>query len=183
MPSVMAKRNCPNLIFVNPRFDAYKAVSLQMPDRAGNEFWCWMLSRRAVAELPPRIPAWFCDPHCCSITPSRAAAAANPVETTRGLPGGADDTHSRYIEAAVNGVLVASMYLPNGNPAPGPKFDYKLRWFDRLIAHAAELLALDKPVVLARRQRHALPTWMSMRQSVGAMTPYSVRKSGPPSIV
>jgi exodeoxyribonuclease III len=77
------------------------------------------------------------------------ARGADPIETTRGLAGDPDDTHSRYIEAAVNGILVASIYLPNGNPAPGPKFDYKLRWFDRLISRAAELLALDKPVVLA----------------------------------
>jgi exodeoxyribonuclease-3 len=77
------------------------------------------------------------------------ARGADPIETTRGLPGDPDDIHSRYIEAAVNGILVACIYLPNGNPAPGPKFDYKLRWFDRLILRAAELLALDKPVVLA----------------------------------
>jgi exodeoxyribonuclease III len=77
------------------------------------------------------------------------ARGADPIETTRGLPGDPDDVHSRYIEAAVDGVLVASIYLPNGNPAPSPKFDYKLRWFDRLILRAAELLALDHPVVLA----------------------------------
>jgi exodeoxyribonuclease-3 len=72
-----------------------------------------------------------------------------PVETRRGLPGDPDDVHSRYIEAAVNGVLVAGLYLPNGNPRPGPKFDYKLRWFERLIAHAAEFIATDMPVVIA----------------------------------
>jgi exodeoxyribonuclease-3 len=77
------------------------------------------------------------------------ARGVDPIELTRGLPGDPDDTHSRYIEAAVKGILVASIYLPNGNPAPGPKFDYKLRWFDRLISRAAELLALGKPVVLA----------------------------------
>src|SRR3546814_8484166 len=65
------------------------------------------------------------------------------------LPGDPDDTHSRYIEAEVNGSVIASIYLPNGNPQPGPKFDYKLAWFDRLIAHAGELLALERPVVLA----------------------------------
>ena len=70
-------------------------------------------------------------------------------ETRRGLPGDPDDTHSRYLEAAVNGVLVAGLYLPNGNPRPGPKFDYKLRWFDRLIEHAAHLLDSGLPVVLA----------------------------------
>ena len=70
-------------------------------------------------------------------------------ETRRGLPGENEDTHSRYIEAAVNGLLIGGLYLPNGNPRPGPKFDYKLRWFDRLIAHAGELLASDLPVMLA----------------------------------
>ncbi|MEJ5976634.1 exodeoxyribonuclease III [Novosphingobium sp. PS1R-30] len=70
-------------------------------------------------------------------------------ETRRGLPGEPEDTHSRYIEAAVNGILIGGLYLPNGNPRPGPKFDYKLRWFERLIAHAAELLATGLPVMLA----------------------------------
>jgi len=69
-------------------------------------------------------------------------------ETRRGLPGDPEDSHSRYIEAAINGVIVAGLYLPNGNPRPGPKFDYKLRWFERLTAHAAELLASGLPVVL-----------------------------------
>jgi exodeoxyribonuclease III len=77
------------------------------------------------------------------------ARGINPVETRRGLPGDPDDTHSRYIEAAVNGLLVGCLYLPNGNPAPGPKFDFKLRWFDRLAAHAKALLASGAPVVLA----------------------------------
>jgi exodeoxyribonuclease-3 len=65
------------------------------------------------------------------------------------LPGDPEDSHSRYIEALINGIHVACLYLPNGNPAPGPKFDYKLRWFERLTAHAADLLASGKPVVLA----------------------------------
>ncbi|WP_305097710.1 exodeoxyribonuclease III [Croceibacterium aestuarii] len=69
-------------------------------------------------------------------------------ETRRGLPGDPDDTHSRYIEAAVAGVLVGCLYLPNGNPRPGPKFDYKLRWFERLAAHARELLDSGLPVAL-----------------------------------
>lgn len=77
------------------------------------------------------------------------ARGVNPIETRRGLPGDPDDTHSRYIEAAIGGVLVGCLYLPNGNPAPGPKFDYKLRWLGRLTNHAATLLALDAPVVLA----------------------------------
>jgi exodeoxyribonuclease-3 len=72
-----------------------------------------------------------------------------PIETRRSLPGDAEDTQSRYIEAAVNGLVVACLYLPNGNPAPGPKFDYKLRWFERLTAHAADLLKAGVPVVLA----------------------------------
>lgn len=72
-----------------------------------------------------------------------------PVETRRRLPGEPGDDQSRYIEAAVNGILIGGLYLPNGNPRPGPKFDYKLRWFDRLITHAADLLATEMPVVLA----------------------------------
>jgi len=72
-----------------------------------------------------------------------------PVETRRGLPGDPLDLHSRYIEAAVNGVLIGGLYLPNGNPRPGPKFDYKLAWFERLIAHAAELLDSGAPAILA----------------------------------
>ena len=72
-----------------------------------------------------------------------------PTETRRGLPGDPDDVHSRYIEAAVDGVLIGCLYLPNGNPAPGPKFDYKLRWFERLARHATELLTAGMPVVLA----------------------------------
>jgi exodeoxyribonuclease-3 len=77
------------------------------------------------------------------------ARGADPVETRRALPGDPSDVQSRYIEAAVGGVLIASLYLPNGNPQPGPKFDYKLAWFERLIAHAASLIASDLPVVLA----------------------------------
>jgi exodeoxyribonuclease III len=72
-----------------------------------------------------------------------------PVVTRTSLPGDSSDHQARYIEAAVNGVLIASIYLPNGNPYPGPKFDYKLSWFDRLITHAAGLMAAGIPVVLA----------------------------------
>jgi exodeoxyribonuclease-3 len=72
-----------------------------------------------------------------------------PIERVRLLPGDVDDTHSRYLEAEVEWVIVASIYLPNGNPQPGPKFDYKLAWFERLIAHAGALLKLGQPVVLA----------------------------------
>ena len=65
------------------------------------------------------------------------------------MPGDPDDTHSRYIEAEIGGLIVGCLYLPNGNPAPGPKFDYKLRWFDRFTGHAHSLLASGAPVVLA----------------------------------
>jgi len=77
------------------------------------------------------------------------ARNTDPVMTRSSLPGNSDDSQARYIEAAVNGVLIASIYLPNGNPQPGPKFDYKLAWFDRLIDHAAGLLTAGVPVVLA----------------------------------
>ncbi|MFZ2105257.1 MAG: exodeoxyribonuclease III [Roseiarcus sp.] len=77
------------------------------------------------------------------------ARGANPVLTCRELPGDAEDMQARYIEAAVRGVLVGCMYLPNGNPQPGPKFAYKLAWFERLISHASGLLAAGLPVVLA----------------------------------
>jgi exodeoxyribonuclease-3 len=77
------------------------------------------------------------------------ARGADPQETRRGLPGDPEDTHSRYIEATIHGIQVGCLYLPNGNPAPGPKFDYKLRWFERFINYAAELLAQQIPVVLA----------------------------------
>jgi len=77
------------------------------------------------------------------------ARGAEPIVTRRELPGSPDDEQARYIEAAVNGVLITSLYAPNGNPQPGPKFSYKLAWMDRLIAHAADLLAADVPVVLA----------------------------------
>jgi exodeoxyribonuclease-3 len=70
-------------------------------------------------------------------------------EIGRGLPGDPADEQSRYIEAAVNGVMICCLYLPNGNPAPGPKFDYKLQWFERLILRAAELIESGAPVVLA----------------------------------
>lgn len=72
-----------------------------------------------------------------------------PKEMHRVLPGDPEDTHSRYIEAEVHGITIGCLYLPNGNPAPGPKFDYKLRWFKRLTDHAAELMASGKPVILA----------------------------------
>ncbi|MBB6465349.1 exodeoxyribonuclease-3 [Aminobacter lissarensis] len=77
------------------------------------------------------------------------ARDAEPMVTRWELPGDPDDGQSRYVEAAVNGVLIASLYAPNGNPQPGPKFDYKLDWHARLNTHAAALIAADVPAVLA----------------------------------
>jgi exodeoxyribonuclease-3 len=77
------------------------------------------------------------------------ARGVDPVENRRGLPGDPADVQSRYLEAAVDGVLIASIYLPNGNPQPGPKFDYKLAWFERLIEHTKALAKARAPVVLA----------------------------------
>lgn len=69
-------------------------------------------------------------------------------EAGRGLPGDPDDEQSRYLEALVNGILICCLYLPNGNPAPGPKFDYKLAWLKRLSVKAKKLIKLKKPVIL-----------------------------------
>ena len=77
------------------------------------------------------------------------ARGADPVLTRDRLPGNEDDRQARYIEAAVEGVLIGCLYAPNGNPRPGPKFDYKLSWTERLLDHAHELWATDLPVVLA----------------------------------
>ena len=71
-----------------------------------------------------------------------------PEEIRRALPGDPEDLHSRYIEAVVNGIVICCLYLPNGNPAPGPKFEYKLEWFARLIKHAATLYKSGKPVLI-----------------------------------
>jgi exodeoxyribonuclease III len=85
------------------------------------------------------------------------AKGGEPELSRTGLPGFEDDTHSRYIEAAVSGVLIGCLYLPNGNPQPGPKFDYKLAWFERFIRHAATLCESGQPVVLAG-DYNVLPT-------------------------
>jgi exodeoxyribonuclease-3 len=77
------------------------------------------------------------------------ARDADPIEIRRGLPGNAADDQSRYLEAAVQGIIVGCLYAPNGNPQPGPKFDYKLAWLDRLIGHAKALYDSGHPVVLA----------------------------------
>jgi exodeoxyribonuclease III len=77
------------------------------------------------------------------------ARGAEPVAIRRELPGDPSDMQSRYLEAAVGGIVIGCLYLPNGNPQPGPKFDYKLAWFERLIEHASGLVALGHPVILA----------------------------------
>jgi exodeoxyribonuclease III len=76
------------------------------------------------------------------------ARGVKPKELRRGLPGDPQDTHSRYLEADVAGITICCLYLPNGNPQPGPKFDYKLAWFERLIAHAKSLVKKRRPVAL-----------------------------------
>ena len=85
------------------------------------------------------------------------AKGGAPKERRRGLPGDPDDTHSRYIEAEVGGIVVGCLYLPNGNPAPGPKFDYKLAWFERLIGYAATLIGTGADVILSG-DFNAVPT-------------------------
>ena len=77
------------------------------------------------------------------------AKGATPVLRRMGLPGDPDDSHSRYIEAEVDGLIAASIYLPNGNPVGTEKFDYKLRWMERLAEHARTLLQEERPVILA----------------------------------
>jgi len=77
------------------------------------------------------------------------ARGKTPILSRRGLPGSDDDSQSRYIEGIIDGILIGCLYLPNGNPAPGPKFDYKLAWFKRLLRYSKELLALEVPMVLA----------------------------------
>jgi exodeoxyribonuclease-3 len=86
---------------------------------------------------------------------------ADIQEIRRVLPGDPEDEHSRYIEAQVDGIRIGCLYLPNGNPAPGPKFDYKLRWFDRFAAHAADLLKENIPVVLTG-DYNVMPTEMDV---------------------
>lgn len=77
------------------------------------------------------------------------ARGVKPIETARELPGDKRDREARYIEAAIDGILIGCLYLPNGNPQPGPKFTYKMAWFERFIEHAAALAAANVPVILA----------------------------------
>ncbi len=97
-----------------------------------------------------RAAGWHCLVHGQKGFNGVAILSREPAtETQRGLPGDETDEQARYLEAEVGGVRVASIYLPNGNPQPGPKFDYKLAWMARLAAHARTLLAGGGPVVLA----------------------------------
>lgn len=84
-----------------------------------------------------------------------------PIELRRELPGGVDDDHSRYIEANIDGITIGCIYLPNGNPTPGPKYDYKLDWFKRLTLHAAELIKGPDPVILTG-DYNVIPTEMDV---------------------
>jgi exodeoxyribonuclease-3 len=94
------------------------------------------------------------------------ARGADPIERRRGLPDDSDDTHSRYIEGVVDGVIVGCLYLPNGNPAPGPKFDYKLRWLERLTKHAQALMTEHAPSVLAG-DYNVIPTELDVYKPEG----------------
>ena len=117
------------------------------------------------------------------------ARGADPIETRRWLPGDPDDVHSRYIEAAVGGIVIGCLYLPNGNPQPGPKFDYKLGWFKRLHAHARKLLRDGVPAVLAGDYNVA-PTEIDIYPTtswdddalVQPSKPRSLRASGRPGL-
>jgi len=103
---------------------------------------------------------------------SRSLARGDcPKEIRRGLPGDTDDKQARYLEAEVKGLVVASIYLPNGNPAPGPKFDYKLAWFERLIRHAQTLHQSGKPTIFAGDFNVVLPTSTSTTHGFGGLTP------------
>lgn len=92
------------------------------------------------------------------------ARGKTPIETRRGFPGDPSDKYSRYIEPAIDGILVGCLYLPNGNPAPGPKFDYKIRWFERLAKHAKTLLASKQQFWRATTMSCPL-TWTSTRRT------------------
>jgi len=89
------------------------------------------------------------------------AKGQQPHLTRKGLPGEPEDEHSRFLEAVVDGIVIGGLYLPNGNPYPGPKFEYKLRWFKRLHDYAAGLLELEVPVVLAG-DFNVMPTEMDV---------------------
>ena len=102
-----------------------------------------------------------------------------PVLTRTELPGDPADRQSRYLEAAVHGVLVASIYAPNGNPQPGPKFDNKLDWLERLTAHAAVLLTTGRPLCWRATPTSCRRIWTSIRRNPGIATPCCSRKAAP----
>jgi exodeoxyribonuclease-3 len=104
------------------------------------------------------------------------ARDTQPKELRRELPGDPNDLHSRYIEALVDDVVICCLYLPNGNPCPGPKFDYKLDWFKRLNAHAKELLKLINPSYWLVISMLCLPSWMCINRNGGLMMLYSGQK-------
>jgi exodeoxyribonuclease-3 len=116
-------------------------VCLQELKAAGNEFPISMIEKAGYGAVWRGQKTW----NGVAILSRKS----EPVLTRTALPGGRDDDEARYIEAAVGGIVIACLYLPNGNPQPGPKFDYKLDWFRRLKLHAAKLLKQDLPVVLA----------------------------------
>ncbi|BDA85271.1 exodeoxyribonuclease III [Aureimonas sp. SA4125] len=123
-------------------------------DRAGPDLVCLQELKAAQSKFPQQELAaagyhavWRGEKQWNGV--AILARGSLPIVTNDALPGDPGDGQSRYIEAAYQGVLVASIYLPNGNPQPGPKFDYKLAWFERLIDHAATLQAAGLPVILA----------------------------------
>ena len=131
LPNLLAwlKSAKPDVVCLQELKAADPAFPIAAIEKAGYQaVWCGQRSWNGVAIL---------------------ARGSEPVLTRTELPGNPSDTQSRYIEAAVKGVLITSLYAPNGNPQPGPKFQYKLEWMGRLAAHAAELYAANIPVVLA----------------------------------
>jgi exodeoxyribonuclease-3 len=106
---------------------------------------------------------------------------AEPVERRRGLPGDPTDLHSRYIEAEIGDLVVGCLYLPNGNPAPGPKFDYKLGWLKRFEAHAGNCWTRSGRSSWPATTTSSPPTWTSMSRTAGATTPCSGPRSARPT--
>ena len=121
---------------------------------------------------------WHCEVHGQKSYNGVAILSKHPLEdVVRGLPGNADDDQARYIEAAVSGVIVASLYAPNGNPQPGPKFDAKLAWTERLVAHAG---APCPPEVSAEARRRFGDEAVWEGPSVMSITPGSATSRGGP---